>query len=181
MKKTFILAFFAMSFVGTKAQTIKAAAQQLNCTEIGFWLKQLETNFKGIPTKKLDETELTSIRKINGFDTCTIRHNEENTYRYADGYTIFKDFKGAKLYYDKAVKVTMTCLKSKQYTVRPAEKSENNNLFQVATKTYGKNGGYLQVRIELKERYDAEGQLSNGKNGYEVSIVLDLRTIGVYG
>ena len=181
MKKTIILAFLAMSIVSTKAQTSKIAAQQLNCTEIGFWLKQLETNFKGIPTKKLDETELTSIRKINGFDTCTIRHNEENTFRYADGFSIFKDLKGAKLYYDKAVKVTMTCLKSKQYTVRPAEKSENNNLFQVATKTYGKNGGYLQVRIELKERYDAEGQLSNGKNGYEVLIVLELRTIGVSG
>jgi hypothetical protein len=177
MKKTIILALFAVAITTTQAQTKKVATQQLTCAEVDFWLKQLENNFKTIPTTVVDETELSSTRKINGFDTCTIRHNEASTFRTADGYTIFKDLKGAKAYYDKVAKTTMTCLKTKQYKVYPGEKGESNNYFQVANKVYGKKGGYLQVRVELKERYDAEGQVSNGKDGYDVSILFELHTV----
>ncbi len=181
MKKIILvsLLFFTASSYGQKQNATKAV---FDCTEIMFWMKQLDNGFKDCKNVQVvDDYEISTDRKVNGFNECGYRRPKELAYFYVGGTNTFKTFKEAATFYNKIKKQTSTCLASKKYDIYPEEKdAKEESQFQVANKKYGTNGGYYQTRVEVKKHYTIVND-ADKLDGYEVSFILELRKKGVAG
>ena len=170
---------FAVSFFYFVGFCQTPAARKLDCAAVQFWQSQLANGFKGIQQKRVDETEITSNRKINGFEECSYRMTESSGYTYVDGRKVFMDKNAALALYRKLKSQIALCLTAQRYKAYPEEK-EDDAQFQVFVKNYGKKGGYYQIRVTMQPavKYENDKEMPNG---FEVLLVMELRKEGAAG
>lgn len=171
----FTIAFFLGS-IYLQAQVKKNPAPKSACTEINFWIKQLETNFKDLVIKRVSNTgyDYTSNRSVNDFDsTGYIFKSDAEPVNSVEAFSKFATFEEAVKIYQIKKKEFESCLAAKLFKKQEESKGESFRS-QEWRKAFGKKGGTYIFEMTVDPLFVYEDNIEV-KKGYVLKIQLTLQ------